>query len=229
MAGVAGSLRKNLIIIGLMLIAVAVFELHPAVKYWRMVVHENVYVGKTCNCDCIAESRPWYSRFNYWFWLWIIATPLIVFSVKPATPRWQRALRTVIAIGFCYVAMNFALNLMWDIGNGPFVVSSDPNFPWQKTWDIPDCANVADGASIVFMVFFGWIYAVIYTGLWEMLWYRYHKRKTKLLEKEFRRDWISKIAAVIAKYITLLILLVIVLIPFALIGIYSLQMLGIIK
>jgi hypothetical protein len=35
-----------------------------------------------------------------------------------------------------------------------------------KTWDDPEvkCANIADGASIVFTALFGWIYAMIYSG-----------------------------------------------------------------
>jgi hypothetical protein len=208
--GYFGKMKRSLFIIGLLLIAVAVFEFHPAVKYWRVVVPEDVYVGKTCDCDCIMESRPWYSRLNYWFWLWIIATPVIVFSVKPATPRWQRTIRTVVAIGFCYGIMNLALHLMWDIRNGPFSVYSD--YPWQKSWDDPGtkCANIADGASIIFTAFFGWIYAIIYTGWCEILWYRYHKRRTKLLTDDFKRDWISRIVVWISAIITTIIILAVI-------------------
>lgn len=224
-----GKMKRSLFILGLLLIAVGIFEFYPAVKYWRVVVPEDVYIGKSCDCDCIMESRPWYSRFNYWFWLWVIATPVIVFSVKPATPRWQRTIRTFVAIGFCYGVMNLALHLMWDIRNGSFSVYSD--YPWQKSWDDPGtkCANIADGASLVFTAFLGWIYAAIYTGWWEILWYQYHKRKTNLLANDFKRDWISKSVAVISKYIALFAFLAIILIPFALAGLYALQKLGMVK
>lgn len=205
-----GLMKKSIFIIGLLLAAIAVFEFYPAVKYWRVAVPEDVYVGKSCDCNCILESRPWYSRFNYWFWLWVIATPVIVFSVRPAAPKWQHTLRTLVAIAFCYGVMNLALHLMWDIRNSPFVVSSDPNFPDQKTWDIPKCANIADGASLVFTLLFGWIYATIYTGWWEALWYQHHKRRTRLLDNEFKRDWISRLVVWVSATITISLIVAII-------------------
>lgn len=219
-------MKKGIFIIGLLLIAVGIFEFHPAVEYSRAVVPEEVYVGKDCDCGCIMSSRPWYSRFNYWFWLWIVATPVIVFSVKPTTPRWQRSVRTVVAIGFCYGIMNLALRFMWDIKNGPFGVNND--YPWQKSWDDSGvkCANIADGASLVFTLFFGWIYAMIYTGWWEVIWYKYYKRKAQLIDKDFRRDWISKITVWVSKYITIFVFLIIALMPFAFAGLHILEFFG---
>lgn len=200
-------MKKSIFIIGLLLIAIGVFEFHPAVEFARAVVPEEVYVGKDCDCGCIMGRRPWYSRFNYWFWLWVIATPVIVFSVKPTTPRWQRAMRTVVAIGFCYGIMNLALHLMWDIRNDPFIVNAHPDFLNMnlKTWDMK-CANIADGASLVFTLLFGWIYASVYTGWWEIIWYQYHRHKTRLIDKKFKRDWISRGAVWVSVAITTLII-----------------------
>jgi hypothetical protein len=76
-------MKKSIFIIGLLLIAVGIFEFHPAVERGRIFVPQDIYVGKDCGCDCIANSRPWYSTFNYWQWLWILSVPVIVFSVKP--------------------------------------------------------------------------------------------------------------------------------------------------
>lgn len=222
-------MKINIFIIIILITAVVALELHPAVKESRVFVPEEIYAGKECGCECIANSRPWYSVLNYWFCLWFLAVPLIMFSVTPQSPQWQRIIRTLGAVLLCYGAMNLALHLMWDIRNGPFSVNN--NYPWQKSWDDPGtkCANIADGASIVFTAFFGWIYAAIYTGWWEILWYHYHKRKTRLLTDDFKRDWISKAVAVISKYITLFMLLAIILIPFALAGLYALQKLGMVK
>jgi len=160
-------------------VLVGTFELHPAIKLDRIIVPEEIYVGQSCDCRCILQSRPWYSRINHWFWLWVIATPLFVFSVKPTAPKWQQALRTLIGIGFCYFVMNFAIHLSWDIRNGPFIVHPDPDFPWQKSWDIPNCTNIADGASIAFTSIFGWIYASIYYGIWYLVWLGLHMRKAR--------------------------------------------------
>ena len=74
------------------------------------------------------------------------------------------------------------------------------------------------GANLIFTLYFGWIYAIIYTGWWEIFWCQYHKRKTKLLGDDFKRDWISKTVAVVSKYITLFACLAVVLIPFAFAG-----------
>ena len=165
-----GLCMKNAVIfIFLMLIGVTALEFVPIIEHARIAVPEEIYVGKDCGCDCILQSRPWYSRFNYWFWLWVLATPVFVFSVKPNAPKWQRAVRSLIAIAFCYGVMNLALHLMWDIRNGPFIVNDDPNFPDQKTWDIPGCTNIADGASLVFALFLGWIPASLYVGIWLLI------------------------------------------------------------
>lgn len=222
-------MKKSIFIIGLLLIAIGVFEFHPAVEFSRAVVPEEVYVGKDCDCGCIMGSRPWYSRFNYWFWLWVIAMPVIVFSVKPTTPRWQRAMRTVVAIGFCYGIMNLALHLMWDIRNGPFWVVGA--YPWQKSWDDPGtkCANIADGASLVFTLLFGWIYASIYTGWWEMIWYQYHKRRTGLIGENFKRDILTRIVVFISRLVAKLILFVVIALPFAVAGYYILGWLGLLE
>ena len=155
---------KKIAIASVLLLAVAAFELHPAVEQGRAMIPEEVYTGKACDCLCILTSRPWYSTVNYWFWLWVIGTPLIVFSVKPSALRWQRAIRTLLSIGFCYGVMNLAMHLSWDIRNGPFGVVSYPNMSWQKTWDMPKCANIADGFGLIYTRYLGWIPACLYAG-----------------------------------------------------------------
>lgn len=161
--GYFGKVKKILFIIGLLLMTVGVFEFYPAVRYFRLVIPEDVYVGKACNCQCIAASRPWYSTFNYWHWLWIVIVPLLIFSITPNASKLQKLIIVLISVGFCYLFMNLSIHLFWDIRNGPFVVSTDPNFPWQKTWDM-ECANIGDGASLVFTLIFGWVPASLYAG-----------------------------------------------------------------
>ncbi len=127
------------------------------------IVPEDVYVGKACDCQCVAASRPWYSTFNYWHWLWIVIVPLLIFSIKPNASKLQKWITVLVSAGLCYLFMNFSIHLFWDIRNGPFIVSPDLNAVWQKTWDM-ECADIGDGASLVFTLIFGWIPASIYTG-----------------------------------------------------------------
>lgn len=156
-------MKKNFLMIVLLLAVAAVFEFLPAIKQGRYVIPEDVYVQKTCNCQCIASSRPWYSTFNYWHWLWIAIVPVLIFSIKPDAARVQKATVVLVSIGLCYLLMNLSVHLFWDIRNGPFVVSPDPTFPSQKTWDM-QCADIGDGASLTFALLFGWIPAGLYTG-----------------------------------------------------------------
>jgi len=222
-------MKNTAILIFLMLFGVAAFELLPVIEHARIVVPEEIYVGKDCGCGCILQSRPWYSRFNYWFWLWVFSVPVFIFSVKPDAPKWQRITRTLIAIGFCYATINMAVHLMWDIRNGPFWVVD--GHPWQKSWDDPGtkCSNIADGASIVFTAFFGWIYGLIYIGWWEMVWYQYHKRKTGLINENFRRDALNKVIVIISYFIARLAFLIIIATPFAIASLYVLEKLELLK
>lgn len=161
--GYFGEVKRILFMIGLLLMAVGIFEFYPAVRYFRLVIPEDVYVGKACNCQCIAASRPWYSTFNYWYWLCIVIVPLLIFSIPPNASKLQKLTIVFISAGLCYLFMNLAVHLFWDIRNGPFIASPNPNFPWQKTWDM-ECANIGDGASLVFTLIFGWILASLYAG-----------------------------------------------------------------
>ncbi len=104
-------------------------------------------------------------------------------------------------------------------------------YPWQKSWDDPGtkCANIADGASIVFTAFFGWIYGVIYIGWWEMAWYQYHKHKTGLIDENFKRDAINKVIVTISYLVARLAFFIIIAFPFAIASLYVLEKLELLK
>ncbi|AGH97843.1 hypothetical protein [Micavibrio aeruginosavorus] len=222
-------MKINLIIVAALIICSVAFALDPVVEHGRVFIPDDVYVGKDCGCECIADSRPWYSTVNYWRWLWMVSIPLLVFSIKPDASKWLRASRTVAAVILGYVVMNLAIQLFWDIGNGPFVVDGNPNTPWQKTWDIPNCADIADGASIVSTLFFGWLYAIIYTGWWDMVWYQYHKRRTKMIDDGFKRDICSQVVFVTSKIVTILVILFMILIFFAVCGAWVFERTGLLQ
>lgn len=158
----------------------------------------------------------------------MIAIPVIVFSVKPSAPRWQRAISTGICIGIGYGLTLLALDLSSDIRNGPFWVADD--YPWQKSWDDPgvDCVSSQMGAR-VFTLLFGWIYAAIYTGWWEMIWYQYLKRRTGLIDENFKRDILTKTVVFISTLVAKLILFVVIALPFAVAGYHILEWLDLLE
>ena len=148
-------------------------EYLPAVKHAREAFPEN-FAGLSCRD--ILNSRPWYGQINPWFWFWLISTPVIVFSLKPDTSKWARAFRTLIAIGLGYIVVNLGTHAAMEIRNAPFhgegithvngvMVSSEID---AKKFE---CFDSADGAKFVFALFFGWVYALIYTGWWEAMWF----------------------------------------------------------
>ncbi|MFP4097880.1 MAG: hypothetical protein ACLFU1_03740 [Alphaproteobacteria bacterium] len=162
--------------------------------------------------------------------VWLVVTPLIVFSVKPDSPKWQRAVRTLTSIGVGYGLANLGLHLNSAIRNGPFVVNND--YPWQRIWDDygGQCANIGGDASLVFTLYVGgWIYASIYTGWWNIIWAQYHKRKTKLIDAHFKRDLLTKIVVFVSYCIAKLLLYFAIAFPFAIAGYHLLEWLNLLQ
>ncbi|HEY8964700.1 MAG TPA: hypothetical protein VIN59_09590 [Alphaproteobacteria bacterium] len=166
---------------------------NSTVAYERIVVPEEVYVGKTCNCRCILDSRPWYSKFNYWFWLFIISAPILMFSLSPVHPlvNWQKLLIASVSILLCYVLTTPALELGHDIRNGPFTVYDF--VPFQKSMDLIKCHGGSGGAARAFIPILGWFYAVSYTGFWEILWQLYHRKYSRKIPTKTSFGFLSSL------------------------------------
>lgn len=162
-------MKKTVFFVIPLLIAVAFFIYLPVVETGRNIIPEAVYKGKECGCICMLESRPWYSKLNYWFWLWIAAVPILILSLKTDIHKWKKIFCVIGIIAVSYGLINLSVQLMWDIRGGSFVVSTSQKIPWQKTWDMPDCASIADGASLSFTLFFGWIPAGAYAVIWLLI------------------------------------------------------------
>jgi hypothetical protein len=154
--------------------------------------------GSSCDCFCVLDSRPWYGQVNPWFWLWVVCTPLIVFSAGQDAPVWRRALRTLIAIGLGHIAVNLSVKTMWEIRNIPFTWAQSMHHSREQGDFLFNCIDIGDGGSLGFALLFGWLYTAIYAGWWEIIWHQYHKRKTKLIDKDFKTDWISEIVIFIS-------------------------------
>lgn len=187
---------KCVLILIFLLAIVGLFELLPAVDHARMMFPADWHKGQ--DCHDVLRARPWYGRINSWFWFWLISTPVVVFSVRPTAPAWQRAARTIFIIAMSYVVINFGTHLAMDIKNAPFHGDGIVHFNGIRVSSEKDefklhCYDIADGAKFVFSLLFGWLFAVIYTGWWEIIWNQYHTSKTKLIDKSFKTDWVNKI------------------------------------
>ncbi len=173
-------------------VGIALFELLPMVEYYRFNVQEGIILTDNCGCSCVSSMRPWYSTYNYWFWFWVMLVPVLVFSVGSDAKTRHQIFRTVLAVCLCYWAMDLAQQLMWDIRNGIF---SDKILPNSF---VVECVNSADGASLLYTRIFGWLYAIVYTGFWLMMWRKYHEKRTKLIKQKYQWDkfhqWIIKIS-----------------------------------
>lgn len=160
--------------------------------------------NKGYDCHDVLRMRPWYGQVNPWFWFWLISTPVVVFSVKPDAPIWQRAGRTIFIIALSHIIINLGTHLAMDIKNAPFRGLGMSDFSEKDNFKF-HCIDIADGAKYSSALFFAWVYAVIYSGWWEVIWNQYHKRKTKLIDKNFKVDWINKIVVFISVAIPALI------------------------
>ncbi len=143
------------------------------------------------SCYDILAARAWYGEINPWFWLWIISTPILTFAAKPDAPKWQRTLIITFIIGVSYIAIYLGTYLNVDIRNAPFQTSEITSTSNEVERFKFDCYDTTDGPNYVFAFWFGWIPAVAYAGWWEIIWGLYHKKVTKLIDKDFKRDFVT--------------------------------------
>lgn len=185
-------MKKSLFIIGLLLIAVAVFEFSPAVEKAQSYVSLANYENAQTSCQDLMADRPWYGKLNYWFFAWLVFVPALIFSITPRHPAWMRGGRIIVAAGVCYALMNLAIHLQWDIRNAPF--REDPFHPNPANGWRMDCANYSgDGFSYVIALLSAWIPACIYVGLCLLAWCFYHRRFLKEITENYKSDIITRI------------------------------------
>lgn len=203
-------MKKSLFIIGFLLVAVGIFEFHPAGEDSRSFVSIENYKNQQVSCQKLTSERPWYGTLNYWFFAWLIFVPATIFSVSPGSPAWIRASRVIIAASICYVLMNLAVHLQWDIRNAPFM--EDPFHPdLLKGWRM-DCANYAgDGFSTLVVFVSAWMTACIYTGLCLIIWNFYHQQFSQEIMENCKRDIATHILFKVLKIYAVIIIIDIIL------------------
>ncbi len=107
---------------------------------------------------------------NYWFWTYIFLVPLIIFSATPQMPKWWRVGRLLAAILVCYLLINLAVALKWDMIREAVEAMPNPTDE-DLRW------AVADGGNYVLARVFGWVSATTYVGWWELAWRRLYRKK----------------------------------------------------
>ncbi|PSH69928.1 hypothetical protein CU102_06655 [Phyllobacterium brassicacearum] len=111
---------------------------------------------------------------NYWFWLFILVPPVLVFSEKPEVSAWLQAARLIFATALaCYtfLAGAIAWQKFWLIMEEPHpciggLIETDPLI-------LETCKSfvyIALYSHLTSYIFFSCILAAIYVGINEAIW-----------------------------------------------------------
>ena len=131
-------------------------------------------------------------RFNFWFYLFFLVPPLLIFFVRPKEQAWLRVLRTLVAVASAYILINLSLqthrSIIWRNYEACQSQFSDGAIQQHE-----ECGkiDIGDGASNVFYLFLGWIPGAAYVGIWELLWRRYYRQQLVESQTPFRWRWIT--------------------------------------
>jgi hypothetical protein len=133
---------------------------------------------------------------NYWFWLFFIVIPAIIHGVGPKSCG-LRVGRLMSAVILGYAFANAALHWQAVLDRRAFeecVAGSGLPFESREAFDA--CGhhvNIADGAAIVFYLFFGWIPAAAYAGFHELIWRWRHRAVIRGMGRAFKGRLMSNI------------------------------------
>jgi F0F1-type ATP synthase assembly protein I len=140
-----------------------------------------------------------------------VAIPAFIFLFPPDTRGLLRAMRTLSSVFICYVLMNLAVHLQWDIRNAPF--GQDPFNPNPANGWRMDCVNIGDGFSLVFALMMAWIPACVYVWFCTYFWLFYHHRFSKKITDDYKSDIVTRILSACVKvylFITLLFIFAVI-------------------
>ena len=113
---------------------------------------------------------------NPWPWFFLILLPMFVVSVKPGAPGWLYIGRLLAAILVGYVLLNLMIHTHHRLKFQAYeLCAGDYREGDPAGYEICHGDSViADGASNIFYLYFGWIPAYGYVGLWEWIWRKKH-------------------------------------------------------
>ena len=142
-------------------------------------------------CKDVLDSRPWYGQINPWIWLNFIIPVVITFSINGKSSVSQKIIRLLLIIILCHVMIHFGAQLATDIRNAPFHTSEIHDDSSKIEKFKLNCFDIADGARHVVALYFGWVYAIFYAGICELVWCLYYMAKARLKKETFKINWVS--------------------------------------
>ena len=135
---------------------------------------------------------------NFWALFLMATAPIMVFCIVPEKPQWMRFWRLVFAAGFTYVLMNLAIGTVrsqaWDNYNDCYAKSEFRySSPERNSECRPHLETKFNDSTVVFAFGYGWILALGYVGVWELLWRIVHRKTLKKLGKRYKGRWFSNL------------------------------------
>jgi hypothetical protein len=134
-------------------------------------------------------------RFNFWFVVLVVTTPLLVFFVDVERSFSSHVVRVFGAIALTYVLFNLSLHTGRALDWADYVDCQENSVHrYESTEMFEECShhvNTADGAANVFYLYFAWIPAIGYASLWEIIWRIRHRKKLQRMGKDYKGRWFS--------------------------------------
>lgn len=121
---------------------------------------------------------------NFWFWLFVVLPPVLVFNVKPEASTWLQATRLILAIAlasYTFLKGTMAWQGFWLILDGPHPC----NGMFRDPLNMDMCTffgNIALYANSSSIIAFSSIVAASYVGMNEAIWRMVHRRTIARLD-----------------------------------------------
>lgn len=129
--------------------------------------------------------------FNFWFYLWLLAVPVLVFAGKLEHSSRRRVLILLIAGLVSYVMFFLSVHTMSEIGYREYhdCQESGP-YEWGSHLAHESCKKSLFDPKFGPMLL-GWIPGFGYVGLWHWLWRRRHEIKLSEISNNEHERFLS--------------------------------------
>jgi hypothetical protein len=151
---------------------------------------------------------------NFWYWLFWITAPLLVFSAKPESTYWRRIGRLLLAIALTYVFLNLSIgaehSLAWDAYRACEEQSQHRDMSPEMHKECKPHLDALNDTNALFAFAFGYFLTAAYTGFWELLWRIRYRKAVRAYGKGYEGKWTSNILIALAIPPTLIISILVV-------------------
>lgn len=106
----------------------------------------------------------------------------MVFGARPQSlPAWRIG-RLVAAVALLYIVLNVVLHLQSDLEWNAVNEFRNQNTDCHLQRCEGEPKTTVDGPSLAGAMFFGWVPALVYVGLWELAWRVRHRKAMRVFE-----------------------------------------------